>query len=100
MCIFALLGMQVFGARFNYNPLTEKPRGNFDSFYQSLLTVFQVKTTTNVASVVKALFIFILFVFRFLFFIFFYLQNLFIFCSDPFSGNKSLPHLTRSCTQT
>jgi len=71
MCIFALLGMQVFGARFNYNPLTEKPRGNFDSFYQSLLTVFQVKTTTNVASVVKALFIFILFVFRFLFFIFF-----------------------------
>ena len=44
MCIFALLGMQVFGARFYYNPLTEKPRGNFDSFYQSLLTVFQVKT--------------------------------------------------------
>ena len=43
MCIFALLGMQVFGARFYYNPLTEKPRGNFDSFYQSLLTVFQVK---------------------------------------------------------
>jgi hypothetical protein len=42
MCIFALLGMQVFGARFYYNPLTEKPRGNFDSFYQSLLTVFQV----------------------------------------------------------
>lgn len=42
MCIFALLGMQVFGARFNYDPLAEKPRGNFDSFYQSLLTVFQV----------------------------------------------------------
>ena len=42
MCIFALLGMQVFGARFYYNPLAEKPRGNFDSFYQSLLTVFQV----------------------------------------------------------
>jgi hypothetical protein len=43
MCIFALLGMQVFGARFNYDQLAEMPRGNFDSFYQSLLTVFQVK---------------------------------------------------------
>ena len=42
ICIFALLGMQVFGARFNYDPLSEKPRGNFDSFFQSLLTVFQV----------------------------------------------------------
>ena len=42
ICIFALLGMQVFGARFNYDPLAEKPRGNFDSFYQSILTVFQV----------------------------------------------------------
>ena len=42
MCIFALLGMQVFGAKFDYDPLAEKPRGNFDSFYQSLLTVFQV----------------------------------------------------------
>merc|ERR550532_1788606 len=44
MCIFALLGMQVFGARFNYDPLAEKPRGNFDSFYQSLLTVFQSRS--------------------------------------------------------
>lgn len=44
MCIFALLGMQVFGARFNTDPLAEKPRGNFDSFYQSLLTVFQVNS--------------------------------------------------------
>ena len=42
MCIFSLLGMQVFGAKFEYDPLAEKPRGNFDSFYQSLLTVFQV----------------------------------------------------------
>ena len=45
MCIFALLGMQVFGARFNYDPLASKPRGNFDAFGQSLLTVFQVNTT-------------------------------------------------------
>ena len=42
MCIFALLGMQVFGARFNYDPLADKPRWHFDSFYQALLTVFQV----------------------------------------------------------
>lgn len=37
--IFALLGMQVFGGKFNFD---EKPRSNFDSFWQSLLTVFQV----------------------------------------------------------
>ncbi|PRD25866.1 UNVERIFIED_CONTAM: Ca-alpha1D [Trichonephila clavipes] len=40
--IFALLGMQVFGGRFNYKELEEKPRHNFDSFVQALLTVFQV----------------------------------------------------------
>ena len=42
--IFALLGMQVFGGRFNYKPLEEKPRGNFDTFVQALLTVFQVRS--------------------------------------------------------
>ncbi len=43
MCIFALLGMQVFGARFDQGDGSDgKPRGNFDTFYQSLLTVFQV----------------------------------------------------------
>jgi voltage-dependent calcium channel L type alpha-1D len=40
--IFALLGMQLFGGRFNFRESVEKPRHNFDSFYQSLLTVFQV----------------------------------------------------------
>lgn len=39
--IFSLLGMQVFGGRFNKDT-QEKPRYNFDSFWQSLLTVFQV----------------------------------------------------------
>ena len=39
--IFALLGMQVFGGRFNFS--LEKPRSNFDSFWQALITVFQVK---------------------------------------------------------
>ncbi|XP_023158434.1 voltage-dependent calcium channel type D subunit alpha-1 isoform X2 [Ceratitis capitata] len=42
--IFALLGMQVFGGKFNFEPSEEKPRGNFDCFWQSLLTVFQILT--------------------------------------------------------
>ncbi|XP_066152799.1 muscle calcium channel subunit alpha-1 isoform X1 [Euwallacea fornicatus] len=41
--IFALLGMQVFGGRFN-KKTEEKIRYNFDSFWQSLLTVFQILT--------------------------------------------------------
>jgi len=40
--IFALLGMQLFGGRFNFGSTQEKPRSNFDTFWQSLLTVFQV----------------------------------------------------------
>jgi hypothetical protein len=40
--IFALLGMQVFGGKFDFDNTTDKPRSNFDSFWQSLLTVFQV----------------------------------------------------------
>ncbi|XP_076351266.1 muscle calcium channel subunit alpha-1-like isoform X2 [Tachypleus tridentatus] len=42
--IFALLGMQVFGGKFNFAETEEKPRSNFDSFWQSLLTVFQILT--------------------------------------------------------
>ncbi|XP_073994416.1 ca[2+]-channel protein alpha[[1]] subunit D isoform X2 [Rhodnius prolixus] len=42
--IFALLGMQVFGGRFNFDQNKDKPRSNFDSFWQSLLTVFQILT--------------------------------------------------------
>ncbi|KAG7199961.1 hypothetical protein KM043_014390 [Ampulex compressa] len=42
--IFALLGMQVFGGKFNFSDLEDKPRHNFDSFWQSLLTVFQILT--------------------------------------------------------
>nr|QQY02492.1 voltage-dependent L-type calcium channel subunit alpha-1C [Cryptocotyle lingua] len=44
--IFALLGMQLFGGRFNFNKV-EKPRSNFDSFYQSLITVFQILTSED-----------------------------------------------------
>lgn len=40
--IFALLGMQVFGGKFNFNSTQPKPRANFDTFVQALLTVFQV----------------------------------------------------------
>lgn len=36
--------MQVFGGKFNFNPTEQKPRSNFDSFWQSLLTVFQILT--------------------------------------------------------
>ncbi|XP_037069843.1 muscle calcium channel subunit alpha-1-like isoform X3 [Pollicipes pollicipes] len=42
--IFALLGMQVFGGKFNFDSTTAKPRSNFDTFVQSLLTVFQILT--------------------------------------------------------
>ena len=44
--IFALLGMQVFGGKFNFDQTQNKPRHNFDTFWQSLLTVFQVGTET------------------------------------------------------
>lgn len=42
--IFALLGMQVFGGKFNgLGQDGEKDRSNFDSFWQAMLTVFQVR---------------------------------------------------------
>ena len=40
--IFSLLGMQVFGGKFNF-PDHPKPRSTFDSFPQALITVFQVR---------------------------------------------------------
>ncbi len=46
--IFALLGTQVFGGKFTSRErgdrLLERPRSNFDSFSQSLFSVFQVKS--------------------------------------------------------
>jgi hypothetical protein len=48
--IAALLGMQLFGGKFNYSDSDmfndsddEKPRSNFDDFINSMFTVFQVK---------------------------------------------------------
>ncbi len=44
--IFALLGMQMFGGKFDHIfVVDEKPRNNFDSFWGALITVFQVKKT-------------------------------------------------------
>lgn len=49
--IAALLGMQMFGGKFNYDSDEmfnenddEKPRSNFDDFWNGVITVFQVKT--------------------------------------------------------
>ncbi|XP_063370075.1 voltage-dependent calcium channel type D subunit alpha-1-like isoform X2 [Cydia amplana] len=43
--IFALLGMQVFGGRFeSYAPEEPKERHNFDTFWQAVLTMFQILT--------------------------------------------------------
>ncbi|ESO91449.1 hypothetical protein LOTGIDRAFT_51275, partial [Lottia gigantea] len=42
--ICALLGMQLFGGRFNFDDTQMKPRSNFDEFWQALLTVFQILT--------------------------------------------------------
>lgn len=39
--IFALLGMQLFGGRYDFED-TEVRRSNFDSFPQALISVFQV----------------------------------------------------------
>ncbi|XP_049590543.1 dihydropyridine-sensitive L-type skeletal muscle calcium channel subunit alpha-1 isoform X2 [Syngnathus scovelli] len=41
--IFSLLGMQVFGGKFNFSD-QPKPRSTFDSFPQALITVFQILT--------------------------------------------------------
>uniref|UniRef100_A0A8D3BJI5 Voltage-dependent L-type calcium channel subunit alpha n=1 Tax=Scophthalmus maximus TaxID=52904 RepID=A0A8D3BJI5_SCOMX len=41
--IFSLLGMQVFGGKFNF-PNQTKPRSTFDSFPQAIITVFQILT--------------------------------------------------------
>ncbi|XP_058877304.1 voltage-dependent L-type calcium channel subunit alpha-1D-like isoform X2 [Acipenser ruthenus] len=41
--IFALLGMQLFGGKFNFDE-TQTKRSTFDSFPQALLTVFQILT--------------------------------------------------------
>lgn len=50
--IFSLLGMQLFGGKFNYSGMEmfneyddEKPRSNFDDFINSMFTVFQVSFT-------------------------------------------------------
>uniref|UniRef100_A0A3P8WMC0 Voltage-dependent L-type calcium channel subunit alpha n=1 Tax=Cynoglossus semilaevis TaxID=244447 RepID=A0A3P8WMC0_CYNSE len=43
LIIFALLGMQLFGGKFNFDE-TQTKRSTFDSFTQALLTCFQILT--------------------------------------------------------
>jgi hypothetical protein len=43
--IYALLGMQTFGGKFNFDEGV--PRGNFDTFNTAFITVFQVLTMEN-----------------------------------------------------
>lgn len=43
--IFALIGMQIFGGKFDFEE--GKPRANFDSFFAAFLSVFQVMTVEN-----------------------------------------------------
>uniref|UniRef100_A0A8C1P412 Voltage-dependent L-type calcium channel subunit alpha n=1 Tax=Cyprinus carpio TaxID=7962 RepID=A0A8C1P412_CYPCA len=43
LIIFALLGMQLFGGKFNFDE-TQTKRSTFDSFPQALLTCFQILT--------------------------------------------------------
>lgn len=45
LIIFALLGMQLFGGKFNFDE-TQTKRSTFDSFPQALLTCFQVAACT------------------------------------------------------
>ena len=45
MYIFALLGNNLFGGKFNYPEGI--PRGNYDDFPTAFITVFQVLTMEN-----------------------------------------------------
>lgn len=62
--IFALLGMQVFGGKFNFDPTENKPRHNFDSFIQAMLTVFQVDWFRSSNCVSTFFFYFVVFLFN------------------------------------
>lgn len=44
--IFSLLGMQVFGGKFNFSDNRPR-RSNFDNFPQALISVFQVRAEVN-----------------------------------------------------
>lgn len=46
--IFSLLGMQLFGGKFNFDE-TQTKRSTFDNFPQALLTVFQVSPPPRAA---------------------------------------------------
>lgn len=52
LIIFALLGMQLFGGKFNFDE-TQTKRSTFDAFPQALLTCFQVCHLSVTQSVVR-----------------------------------------------
>jgi hypothetical protein len=45
MFIYSLLGMQIFGGKFDFDD--GLPRGNYDTFHHSFVTVFVVLTMEN-----------------------------------------------------
>lgn len=53
--IFALLGMQLFGGRFNFEEST--PPTNFNTFPIALLTVFQVSTWVTILKLTDSVFV-------------------------------------------
>lgn len=54
LIIFALLGMQLFGGKFNFDE-TQMKRSTFDSFPQALLTCFQVIYISSVSHSITTL---------------------------------------------
>ena len=52
--IFSLLGMQVFGGKFNF-PDHRSKRSNFDNFPQALISVFQVRLYCRCSTAMSAL---------------------------------------------
>lgn len=49
--IFSLLGMQVFGGKFNFQDGVVR-RSNFNNFPQALISVFQVSESNSISTVV------------------------------------------------
>lgn len=60
LIIFALLGMQLFGGKFNFDE-TQMKRSTFDSFPQALLTCFQVifRASLPIPSSIQSLTVFL-----------------------------------------
>jgi hypothetical protein len=51
--IFTLIGMQMFGGKFNFDD--GKPRTNFDTFFSAFMTVFQLLTVEDWTNGIRAI---------------------------------------------